>query len=54
MTGKEKKIQRSYMLSSLCLECLDYLKANEFPELSYSQIVDKAIVDYAIRLRNAK
>jgi hypothetical protein len=48
MTGKEKKIQRSFMLSVLCLDCLKRLKEKAYPELSYSQIVEQAIFEFGL------
>lgn len=43
------KTRKNFMLTLECIDCLESLKEDIFPELSYSQIVDKAIKEYADR-----
>ena len=42
------KARKNFMLTEDCLEYLEILKTDIFPELSYSQIVDRAISEYAM------
>ena len=49
MTDKhENKVRKNFMLTKECLDYLERLKNYAHPELSYSQIVDRAITGYAI------
>ena len=48
MLGKHKnKIRKNFMLSKECIDYLERLKKYAYPGLSYSQIVDIAIIEYA-------
>ncbi len=41
------KVRMNFTLTPKCIDRLIKLKKNTFPELSYSQLVERAIIQYA-------